>query len=170
MNGRCLALITTLLFLSACTTTGYGSKPYPGKYPTKYPTDQPATQSAPPPVTKAPSTQQQPVPQPKPSAPANSDIRPGDSEVAMGAASAVNELLDEAWEYHDNGEYERALAVAERALRVDRRNAEVYLVMADSNYQLYRNDRARQLASQGLNYAERGSSTYRRLQDLLSRL
>ena len=170
MAGRALPLVFSLLFLTACTTPGtYNSKPYPGKYPTRYPTE---PGSLPAPVEgRAPAEEAGQVAQPQP-APRQepSDIRPGDSEVAMGAISAVDELLEEAWGYHDDGEFERAIAVAERALRMDRRNAEVYLVMASGNYELYRNDRARQLANQGLAYAERGSATYRRLRDLLDRL
>lgn len=68
----------------------------------------------------------------------------------------------------ERGDYEAAIAAAERGLRIDRRMPELYLILAHSYRALGNPARARQFAQQGLRYVEEpAGETGRALEDLL---
>lgn len=152
-----LALIVVVTGCSTLQPASYPQQPYP----TKYPTD---------PGSTSPSADIPQMPEQKPPVKNEPDIVPGDTQVAMGTANAVHGLIDDAWDHYNGGEYDRAVAVAERAMRLNRRNPEIYLVMASAHYQRYRNDLARQLVRQGLSFSERGTRVHARLETLLRQL
>lgn len=83
--------------------------------------------------------------------------------------SAVDTLLNSARRQYDAGQYEAAIATAERALRMERGNAEIYLVIGHSYLALLQTEMAGQFARQGLAFAAAGSSVRRQLQALLTR-
>lgn len=85
------------------------------------------------------------------------------------APSAVDTLLATARRQYDAGQYEAAIATAERALRMERGNAEIYLVIGNSYLALLQNELAGQFARQGLAFAAAGSSVRQQLQSLLTR-
>lgn len=72
--------------------------------------------------------------------------------VRRPAVDALQELLGEAREQAMVGNWAGAIASAERGLRIDRRQPELYLLLARSYRALGRPDRARQFAGQGLRY------------------
>lgn len=67
--------------------------------------------------------------------------------------SAVDSLLAQGRSEYRNGDYSRAIASAERALRIDRRNPAVYLLLAENYQRLGNRDQAQQFAQQGLRYS-----------------
>lgn len=85
------------------------------------------------------------------------------------APSAVDALLTTSRRQYDAGQYEAAIATAERALRLERSNAEIYLVIGHSYLALLQTDLAGQFARQGLAFAAAGSSVRQQLQLLLTR-
>jgi tetratricopeptide (TPR) repeat protein len=54
-------------------------------------------------------------------------------------------------------QYQAAIAIAERALRIDRRSPDVYLVLAQSYMQLANRQLALQFVQQGIRYAQAGT-------------
>lgn len=159
---RQLLIALTVLAVTACTAP----PAYRGgatDYPTKYPTDQRGSGGE-----RDDSGSQ--------SGSSGSHhaggaaIRPGDGEVAHGAAAATSDLLQDAWALYRKEEYPRAIVMAERAMRIDRRNAEIYLLLASAHYQQYHTEQAAQLARQGLNYSISGDPLDRRLKELLIRI
>lgn len=96
--------------------------------------------------------------------------RPEPAEVeAPRTPSAVDTLLSTARRQYDAGQYEAAVATAERALRMERGNAEIYLVIGHSYLALLQTELAGQFARQGLSFAAAGSSVRQQLQSLLTR-
>lgn len=65
---------------------------------------------------------------------------------------AVSALLRQAQGHYQRGEDERAIAAAERALRIDRRHAPVYLVLARSYLRQQQPRQAEAFARHGLRY------------------
>lgn len=115
-------------------------------------------------VQKAPSPPQQqtgpqvkpalkPTPSPavasKPSSIAPNNGRAG-NDGAYVSKAAVKRLLDQAWKLRASGEYDRSNAVAERAMRIDRADPQLYLVMAKNYIAMARMQLAEQIARQGL--------------------
>ncbi|QEI11081.1 tetratricopeptide repeat protein [Cellvibrio japonicus] len=84
-----------------------------------------------------------PTPKPEPVAPA---INP-----------AVESLLRQARTQYQSQNYQGAIATAERGLRIDRRSADLYLVLAQSYVQLALPQKAKMFVQQGLRYAQQGS-------------
>lgn|SRR5690554_264505 len=67
--------------------------------------------------------------------------------------SAVDALLQQGRTQYQGGDYNRAIASAERALRIDRRNPAVYLLLAENYQRLGNSEQAQQFAQQGLRYS-----------------
>ena len=159
---RQLLIVLIVLVVTACTAP----PAYRGgstDYPTKYPTDQRGSGGERHDRgSQGGSSDSQDA--------GGAAIRPGDGEVAHGAAAATSGLLQDAWALYRGEEYQRAIVMAERAMRIDRRNAEVYLLLASAHYQQYHTEQAAQLARQGLNYSISGDRVDRRLKELLARI
>ncbi len=109
----------------------------------------------PPPVEEPARPPSTPTPVPRPPPP------PAPTKPAVAA------LLGDAWALHRAGNYDSAIAVAERAQRIDARNPEVYLVLANSHAAQGDTAAARGLARKGLGFSAAGSSIRARLQQLL---
>lgn len=71
--------------------------------------------------------------------------------------SAVSSLVKQARSYYLMQDYQNAIASAERGLRIDRRAADLYLVLAQSYIQLALPQKANMFVQQGLRYAQQGS-------------
>ena len=151
VNSRLTLLFATTVLIAGCAESPY-HYPRPGKAPVE---SRPA-----PPSQKAPDT---PVPD-RPSS--SEEIQPGEQS-SISAVGAVDTLIDDAWGLYDQQQFQRAIATAERAQRLDRRHAETYLVMGRSYLALYEMELAEQLARQGLAFAASGSLVRNRLENLL---
>jgi len=68
------------------------------------------------------------------------------------ASQALADLLADSRTHYDRDEYQAAIATAERALRIDRRQPDVYLLIALSYRALGDTQQALQFAEQGLRY------------------
>ena len=111
-----------------------------------------------------------PSPQPKPDPrPPVRPIEPSRDQVTP-ASAAVLKLLDEGWQLHHNGEYDRSNAVAERALRLDRAEPKVFLLLASNYFSMLQLTLAEQLARQGIPLATDDRNTRARLQSLLNQI
>lgn len=86
---------------------------------------------------------------PSPPSPDSVPIAPAIRQPAP-ADSAVAGLLDQAKVLHRAGNYQRSLAVAERALRLDRHEPNVYLLLAANYVALEDYQQAQRLIHQGL--------------------
>lgn len=129
MAARATSLCIAL-FVSGCSIYSVpGSEPAPIE---KEPEYTPAT----PPVTAPPAT----APQPKTAPP------------DPGAKAAYQPLLDKARQASDRGDYEQALALLERAHRIDPDSAQIYLAMARTYEVSGDASQARATAERGLLY------------------
>lgn len=88
--------------------------------------------------------------EPEPEAPEPRADQPSDAEAVAG-------LSHQAREHYQAGNYSAAIAAAERGLRINRRTPELYLVLAQSYFQMAQHQQADQFAQQGLRYSEPGS-------------
>jgi tetratricopeptide (TPR) repeat protein len=70
---------------------------------------------------------------------------------------ATDSLAAMARQQYQTGQYQSAIATAERGLRIDRRSASLYLVLAQSYMQLQMPQQAKNFTLQGLRYAVQGS-------------
>lgn len=95
---------------------------------------------------------------PVPSAPAQPAV------AAPVLNAAVTSLLGQARSQYQQGNYLEAIATAERGLRIDRRAADLYLVVAQSYVQLDQPHKAKMFVQQGLRYAPQGGDTAAGLQ------
>ncbi|MAT93493.1 MAG: hypothetical protein CME59_12915 [Halioglobus sp.] len=124
-----VALLGSALALSACSVYNL-----PGAQP--------------PPVETPPGEVVQPTPAPpEPAAPPPAPAEPG-------AVAAYAPLLDRARQATARGDYEQALALLERAQRIDPDSAEVYLAMAETHRARGDEVRARATAERGLLYCD----------------
>ncbi|HWV15084.1 MAG TPA: hypothetical protein VN030_06595 [Cellvibrio sp.] len=105
---------------------------------------------------------QTPVKPPVPVAP--SPVTPQTKAVAP-VGNAVASLITQARGQYAAKNYSAAVATAERGLRIDRRAAELYLVLAQSYVQLANTQLAKQFVQQGIRYSQAGSDV---AQSLLS--
>lgn len=96
------------------------------------------------PVEEA-STGPRPAPRPETPEPAYRDADPA-------ASAAYRPLLEEAEACTTRGDYERALALQERAQRIDPDSAEIYLAMARTHNARGDRSQARATAERGLLY------------------
>ena len=75
----------------------------------------------------------------------------------LATSNAVASLLSQARVQYQAKNYALAVATAERALKIDRRSPEVYLVLAQSYVQLANTQLAQQFVQQGIRYSQAGS-------------
>lgn len=90
---------------------------------------------------------------------ANASLQPKPLNNALGS------LISQAQNQFSDGDYQAAIATAERGLRIDRRTPELYLVLAKSYLQLGQGEQAAQFANQGLRYSTSGSREAGALED-----
>lgn len=95
------------------------------------------------------------------------EIAPSSVSQQPVSNSAVTKLLEDAWRYNRAGEYDRSNAVAERAMRINHTEPEIYLIMASNYFASTQLHLAEQLASQGLPLAGGNGAVKRSLQQLL---
>lgn len=76
---------------------------------------------------------------------------------------ATDSLAAMARQQYQAGQYQSAIATAERGLRIDRRAAGLYLVLAQSYMQLQMPQQAKNFVLQGLRYAAQGSDVEKSL-------
>jgi tetratricopeptide (TPR) repeat protein len=126
-----------ILSLVGCVSTG--PRDLPPVEDTAPPVDDRPVETLPP-VEDAPVENVPPVQRPEPV------INP-----------AVTSLINQARAQYNARNYQVAVATAERGLRIDRRAAELYLILAQSYLQLALPQQAEQFAQQGLRYAQTGS-------------
>lgn len=93
-----------------------------------------------------------------------------DAPVQGRSNSAVDSLLAQGRSEYRNGDYSRAIASAERALRIDRRNPAVYLLLAENYQRLGNNGQAKQFAQQGLRYSRSDHTVDAALRGVLGEL
>lgn len=79
-------------------------------------------------------------------------------------------LIDDAWRHYRGGDTDKAIAVAERAQRLDARSAEVYLVLASSYLARGQQEVAEGFARRGVNFSSAGSVIRDQLQQLIRQL
>lgn len=77
--------------------------------------------------------------------------------VPAPTSNATASLVSQARAQYQAKNYQAAIATAERALRIDRRSPEVYLVLAQSYVQLANTQLALQFAQQGVRYSQAGT-------------
>lgn len=136
------------LALAACAPLVPGPDAPVGERPEAAPAPPPAEPEAP---VEAPSSPARPVPPPV-------------------AADAVATLVGDARRAAAEGRHEAAVALAERAQRLDPRAPEPYLVLARAHQALGRAAQARQLALRGLASSPPGSGVRADLEALLGAL
>lgn len=83
---------------------------------------------------------------------------------------AVNSLVQQAKAQYAAKNYAGAIATAERGLRIDRRAAELYLVLAQSYLQQANLQVAQQFVQQGIRYSQAGSEVAQSLLALRDQL
>lgn len=81
--------------------------------------------------------------------------------------AAVMSLLQLAKQQQQRQQWQQSIETAERGLRIERRMAELYLVLSDGYSALQQRSRAKSFAQQGLRYAQPNSRVYKLLQELL---
>lgn len=114
------------------------------------------------PVVERPTT---PVPKPeivvpvKPQEPAPpQQVTPQTQpQPVLATSNAVASLVSQARMQYQAKNYAVAVATAERALKIDRRSPEVYLILAQSYVQLANTQLAQQFVQQGIRYSQAGS-------------
>ena len=104
----------------------------------------------------APSYTPAPRPAPAAAAPTPAAVAPiaEPAPVAAVLNPAVTSLLNQARGQYQAQNYLGAIATAERALRIDRRAADIYLLLAQSYMQLDQPHKAKMFVQQGLRYAQ----------------
>ncbi len=158
MFGSLLAVL--IVFLNGCVSGP--SYPPPSPLP---PVPNPDTSDAGEAVEQQPPTKQQ-IPGDTREENPSRRILPTIRESAAPPA-AVLSLVQEGWTLYREGRWQEAIATAERGLRIQRRVAELYLLLAHAYLALDDPDQARAFAHQGLRYSRNGSVT-EQLQTLLS--
>ncbi len=86
------------------------------------------------------------------------------------AQKAVSSLLQQGWGYYRVGNYERSIAIAERAQRLDPQRAEIYLLLAKSYFAQGKSEVAEQLSQRGLSFSQNDVVIRRQLQSLLAQI
>ncbi len=96
----------------------------------------------------------------KPSQPAVVQPQPGAVPKPVPSVSlnpAAQSLAKQARQQYLSQDYQGAIATAERGLRIERRAADLYLVLAQSYVQLALPEKAKMFVQQGLRFAAPGS-------------
>ncbi len=77
--------------------------------------------------------------------------------IPVASSNATASLVSQARAQYQAKNYQGAIAIAERALRIDRRAPDVYLILAQSYMQLANTQLALQFVQQGIRYAQAGT-------------
>ena len=77
--------------------------------------------------------------------------------IPLASSNATASLVRQARTQYQAKNYQGAIAIAERALRIDRRAPDVYLILAQSYMQLANTQAALQFAQQGIRFAQVGT-------------
>lgn len=77
--------------------------------------------------------------------------------IPVASSNATASLVSQARAQYQAKNYQGAIATAERALRIDRRSPDVYLILAQSYMQLANTQAALQFAQQGIRFAQAGT-------------
>lgn len=118
------------------------------------------TQSAPPVIEKSePATPPVVKPPEKPVEPVTPPqaVPQTQAPTPVASSNATASLVSQARAQYQAKNYTAAVATAERALRIDRRSPEVYLVLAQSYIQLANTQLAMQFVQQGIRYSQAGT-------------
>ena len=86
-------------------------------------------------------------------------VVPKPAPVIAAPNPAVQSLARQARAQYQARDYQGAIATAERGLRIERRAADLYLVLAQSYLQLALPEKAKMFVQQGLRFAPQGSET-----------
>ena len=78
-------------------------------------------------------------------------------QIPAASSNATASLVSQARAQYQTKNYQGAIAIAERALRIDRRAPDVYLILAQSYMQLANTQVALQFVQQGIRYAQAGT-------------
>ena len=116
-------------------------------------TPAPVIENVPPTVTPEPSQPEKPVEPPV----APQPVTPVQPPAPAPSSKAVSSLVNQARAQYNLKNYQAAVATAERALKIDRRSPEVYLILAQSYVQMANNKLAFQFVQQGIRYAQAGT-------------
>lgn len=103
-----------------------------------------------PPVVKEPEKPVEPVAPPQ-------TVPQTKAPVPTVTSNATASLVSQARAQYQAKNYQGAVATAERALRIDRRSPEVYLILAQSYVQLANKQLAMQFVQQGIRYSQAGT-------------
>lgn len=165
---KCLwSLMVAALFVTGCAPIMVpvgDSTPQSSTYPSTYP----SPTSAPQPSSTQPPPTRSSLPSSEPETVQKGDvIVPTSPSQQRASNGAVEKLLEDAWRYNRVGEYDRSNTVAERAMRINHTEPEIYLVMASNYFASAQLHLAEQLASQGLPLAGGNYTVKRNLQRLL---
>lgn len=154
-------ILLTLLTLSAvgCTTV-------PSSQPVTYPPSNGPYRAPIEEVGGSVPRQQVPIVEPDSSG-VPVAIVPGEAN-STKTERAVTGLLDNGWNLYSQQRYDASISVAERALRIDRYQADIYLLLAHNYLALSQPGRAEQFAKQGLTVTDKSSGSYNQLQDILT--
>lgn len=79
---------------------------------------------------------------------------------------AVDGLIEQAGLAYQSGDYQGAIASAERGLRIDRREPALYLLLARSYLELAQPRQADEFARQGLRYSTPGTVLFEALETM----
>ena len=77
--------------------------------------------------------------------------------IPAASSNATASLVSQARAQYQAKNYQGAIAIAERALRIDRRAPDVYLILAQSYMQLANTQAALQFVQQGIRFAQAGT-------------
>ena len=77
--------------------------------------------------------------------------------IPVASSNATASLVSQARAQYQAKNYQGAIAIAERALRIDRRVPDAYLILAQSYMQLANTQVALQFVQQGIRYAQAGT-------------
>ena len=141
-RGR-LCLVIFLMLLSACTTTATGPVSIRDVRPAITPEVKHDD------VVKPPSVQ--------PVAPTKAVI----------SSPLKQKLIKQSQQQLSNQNFSSAIALAERGLRVDRKEPRFYLVLSSAYYRSGNKSQSAYFAQQGLRYARKDSATYNALKQRL---
>lgn len=151
---RCCIVVPFMLLVGCASSPNYGPAPV---------SDRNAT---PPYVGPGQAQPSSAVVTPQPdSVPSVAPTSPTPSPVA-DVNPAAQSLAKQARNMYSLKDYQGAIATAERGLRIDRRAADLYLVLAQSYDALGQTQKAASFVQQGLRYAPAGSATSTSLQRL----
>jgi tetratricopeptide (TPR) repeat protein len=84
-------------------------------------------------------------------------LPPTRAVIPPASSNATASLVSQARAQYQAKNYQAAIAIAERALRIDRRAPDVYLILAQSYMQLANTQVALQFVQQGIRYAQAGT-------------